>query len=226
MASPQSYSFSEAIKLIFGVQLAKHEAMRVDVDYLLKAMHKAGAIALKHEPLSHNKGWRIPVTEMCAVRNAVLLQGVFATPKIIVKLFNEVAERRHYAQWARDLLLERQSVAGVALTHADLLGFLELLESGTDLKTHELPNPFPDALPQIGLATYDGNLLKTLAAQTAALSVGDSMMLHYLNDDLEKAFNCASALNTNNSLLLKYRSLIINEYTQAKEFDDLLDFLR
>jgi len=31
---------------------------------------------------------------------------------------------------------------------------------------------------------------------------------------------------TDSPLLLKYRDLIISEYQDAKEFDDLLDFLR
>lgn len=226
MASSPSYSFSEAIRLHFGIPLAKHEAMRTDVGYLLKAMKKAGVITLEGEQLAHKTSWRIPATEMIAVRNAVLLQGVFADAKVVIKLFNSVAERRSHAQWARELLLERQSVASLTLVHIDLLSFLQLLESEADLKKHELANPFPDALPQIGLASYGGNLLRVLAIQTAALTVGDSMMLHYLNGELEQAFACANALNTDNTMLLQYRSLIIREYEQAKEFDDLLDFFR
>lgn len=226
MASSPSYSFSDAIKLHFGIPLAKHEAMRSDVGYLLKAMAKAGVIKLNEGLLTHKKSWSIPASEMLAVRNAVLLQGIFPEPKVVIKLFNSVAERRSHAQWARELLLERQSVAGLALVHNDLIDFLLVLESQADLKTHELANPYPDALPQIGLANYGGNLLRALATQTAALSVGDNMMLHYLNGELEQAVTCANSLITNNALLLQYRSLIIREYEQAKEFDDLLDFLR
>jgi hypothetical protein len=226
VASSPSYSFSEAIKLHFGIPLAKHEAMRSDVGYLLKAMAKAGVITLDGEQLAHKTSWRIPAKEMLAVRNAVLLQGIFPEPKVVIKLFNSVTERRSHAQWARELLLERQSVAGLALVHNDLIDFLRVLESQADLKTHELANPYPDALPQIGLANYGGNLLRALATQTAALSVGDNMMLHYLNGELEQAVACANSLITNNALLLQYRSLIIREYEQAKEFDDLLDFLR
>jgi hypothetical protein len=226
VGSSPSYSFSEAIALHFGIPLAKHEAMRSDVGYLLKAMAKAGVIKLEEGLLTHKKSWRIPAKEMLAVRNAVLLQGIFPEPKVVIKLFNSVAERRSHAQWARELLLERQSVAGLALVHNELIDFLRVLESEADLKTHELANPYPDALPQIGLADYGGNLLRALATQTAALSVGDSMIRHYMNGELEQAFNCANVLDTNNALLLQYRSLIIREYEQAKEFDDLLDFFR
>jgi len=226
VASSTSYSFSEAINLHFGIPLAKHEAMRSDVGYLLKAMAKAGLITLDTGLLAHKKSWRIPAKEMLAVRNAVLLQGIFPEPKVVIKLFTAVAERHSYAQWARELLLERQSVAGLALVHNELIDFLRVLESEADLKTHKLANPFPDALPQIGLANYGGNLLRALATQTASLSTGDSMMLHYLSGELEQAYSCASALVSDNTLLQQYRTLIIREYEQAKEFDDLLDFLR
>ena len=129
MANSPSYSFSEAIKLYFGIPLAKHEAMRSDVGYLLKAMAKARVITLDGEQLTHKTSWRIPAKEMLAVRNAVLLQGIFPEPKVVIKLFNSVAERRSHAQWARELLVERQSVACLALVHNDLIDFLRVLES-------------------------------------------------------------------------------------------------
>ncbi len=47
-----------------------------------------------------------------------------------------------------------------------------------------------------------------------------------ISPELEQAYTCASALVSDNALLQQYRTLIIREYEQAKEFDDLLDFLR
>ena len=226
MVSSPSYSFSEAIKLHFGIPLAKHEAMRHDVGYLLKAMSKAGVIRLEEVPRTRNSSWRISSADMVAAHNAVLLQGLFPEPKVVIKLFTCLTERRTYAQLARELLLEPKSVAGLILVHKSLLDFLALLDSDVDLKTHKLANPFPDALPQIGLAHYGGNLLRALATQTASLSMSDSMMLYYLSGELEKAYTCASALVSDNALLQQYRALIMREYQQAKEFDDLLDFLR
>ena len=70
------------------------------------------------------------------------------------------------------------------------------------------------------------NLLKALAAQTAALSLGDSMMAHYLSGDLRQAYLLACEVQTQCELLLQYRGLIIREYEEAKDFDDLLDSLR
>jgi len=52
------------------------------------------------------------------------------------------------------------------------------------------------------------------------------MMAHYFNGELKQAYDKASEVVTDNALLLKYRDLIITEYQDAKEFDELLDFLR
>lgn len=158
-------------------------------------------------------------------RNAILLQGVFGEPKIVIEFLTSDSKRQVYADWARQLFLERQSLAGLGLLRQELLTFLELLPAA-DLQTTLLPNPFADALPQMGLGPHKGNLLKTLATQTAALSLGDGMIIHYLNNDLAEAHACAMALETENPLLLQYRALILREYEQAKEFDDLLDSFR
>lgn len=158
-------------------------------------------------------------------RNAILLQGVFGEPKVVVEFLTSQSKRLQYAEWARQLFLERQSLAGLGLLRQELLSFLALLPSA-DLHTTQLPNPFADALPQMGLGPHKGNLLKTLAAQTAALSLSDGMMIHYLNNDLAEAYACASALENDNGLLQQYRALIMREYEQAKEFDDLLDSFR
>lgn len=158
-------------------------------------------------------------------RNAILLQGVFGEPKVVVEFLTSNSKRQEYADWARQLFLERQSLAGLGLLRQEMLTFLELLPAA-DLQTTLLPNPFADALPQMGLGPHKGNLLKTLATQTAALSLGDGMMIHYLNNDLAEAHACAMALETENPLLLQYRALILREYEQAKEFDDLLDSFR
>lgn len=158
-------------------------------------------------------------------RNAILLQGVFGEPKVVVDFLTSHIKRQEYADWARQLFLGRQSLAGLGLLRQELLTFLELLPVA-DLHTTQLPNPFADALPQMGLGPQKGNLLKTLATQTAALSLGDGMMIHYLNNDLAKAHACAVALETDNTLLQQYRALILRKYEQAKEFDDLLDSFR
>lgn len=168
---------------------------------------------------------RIDPNDRTLLWNAILMQGVFGEPKMVVSILSEPEKRREYAEWARAVFLERQSVAGLGLLRQELFGFLERLPLA-DLRSERLPNPFADALPQMGLGPQGGNLLKTLAVQTAALSMGDSMMVHYLNGDLQEAYEAACTVGTDNPLLLKYRERILAEYREAKEFDDLLDSLR
>ena len=157
--------------------------------------------------------------------NAILLQGVFGEPKAVVAILTESDKRREYAEWAHAVFLDRQSVAGLGLLREELFVFLRRLPLA-DLQTERLPNPFADVLPQMGLGPQGSNLLKALATQTAALSVGDSMMALYLNGDLEQAYEAACAVETENPLLLKYRDRIQGEYEAASEFDTLLDSLR
>lgn len=169
--------------------------------------------------------WFINPADQVLVWNAILLQGLFGTPKVAMLLIRAHSERQAYVDWVRQLFLERQSVAGIGLLRQEMALLLDRL-ADADLHTEKLPNPFADALPQMGFGPHQGNLLKTLASQTAALSLADSMMAHYLNDELELAYQSACAMATDNAILLKYRDLIISEYAQAKAFDDLLDFLR
>lgn len=168
---------------------------------------------------------RISPNDKTQLWNAILLQGVFGEPKAVVAILTDPEKRNEYAEWARTLFLDRQSVVGLGLLRQELFGFLERL-SLADLRNERLPNPFADVLPQMGMGPHKGNLLKTLAAQTATLSMGDSMMTHYLNGDLEEAYKVASAVNTDNPLLLKYRNRIQTEFKEVQGFDDLLDLLR
>lgn len=171
------------------------------------------------------ENWYINPSDEALIWNAIVLQGLFGAPKIAVVLIRERTERQAYVDWARQLFLDRQSVAGLGLLRQELITLLDRLVDA-DLYQEKLPNPFADAWPQMGLGPHKGNLLKTLASQTAALSVGDSMMAHYFNGDLKQAYDKACGVATENTLLLKYRDLIITEYQDAKEFDELLDFLR
>ena len=171
------------------------------------------------------ENWYINPADEALIWNAIVLQGLFGVPKIAVLLIRERSERQVYVDWARQLFLDRQSVAGLGLLRQELIILLDRL-ADADLRQEKLPNPFADAWPQMGLGPHKGNLLKTLASQTAALSVGDSMMAHYFNGELKQAHDKACGVVTDNALLLKYRDLIITKYQDAKEFDELLDFLR
>jgi len=169
--------------------------------------------------------WCINPDDEVLVWNAIILQGLFGAPKVAITLIRDSSERQAHADWARQLFLNRQSVAGLGLLRQEMTILLDQLVT-VDLRREKLPNPFVDALPQMAFGPHQGSLLKTLASQTAALSVGDSMMTYYLNGELALAYERAINIATDNALLLKYRDLIVGEYHNAKEFDDLLDFLR
>lgn len=217
----------------------QYGALRTALNSLVEALapdpnSKAGKnktvlIRLNRKPIGwaddSRERWLLHPDDATLLWNAILLQGLFGTPKFAVALISKPSERPAYVEWARQLFLDRQSVAGLGLLRQELITFLDRITEA-DLAKEKLPNPFADALPQMGIGPHKGNLLKTLATQTAALSVCDSMMAHYLNGELEQAYRKACDVQTDNALLLMYRDLIINEYQEAKEFDDLLDFLR
>lgn len=230
VAIEQRLTLPQAMERLFGVPMARHPALRNAVNTLVKAMSQAGVLQLEEKDISFTEGgrkrWTLPRSELNGLHNAIVLHGIFGEPKAVIRLFTQPALRRQHADWARSLLLERQSVTSLGLINKQLVDLLNLLETVIDLKLERLPNPFDNALPQMGLGDYGGNLLKALACQTAALSMGDSMMGHYLNGELEQAHTAATALQTNNPLLLQYRQMILNAYDGAKAFDDMLDAWR
>lgn len=230
VATEQGLTLPQAVERLFGIPLARHPALRNAVNTLVKALSQGSVLQLVQEEISFTEGgrkrWTLPRSELIGLNNAILLHGVFGEPKVVIRIFSQPAERRQHAEWARSLLLERQSVASLGLISRELLRFLDLLDSAADLKQERLPNPFENALPQMGLGDYGGNLLKVLATQTAVLSMGDSMMVHYFNGELEQAHASAVGLQTDNPLLRQYRQMILDAYQEAKAFDDLLDAWR
>ncbi|WP_394234468.1 hypothetical protein [Pseudomonas anguilliseptica] len=200
-----------------------------DEVYRYPSRTKPILIQLDWVPLGHGTDSRnrvlINPAHITLLWNAILLQGVFGEPKLVIELLSPKAKRQPLVDWAKQLFLERQSLAGLGLLRQELVVFLDRLPTA-DLCQEPLPNPFADTLPQMGLGHLHGNLLKALAAQTAALSLGDSMMAHYLGGDLQQAYEKACEVQTQNELLLQYRELIIREYEEAKDFDNLLDSLR
>ena len=227
MRSEEGLSLQQAVGDWFGITLSRHPKLRNSVNTLAKALAKDKVIDLiesKVPSASDRSRLSIPKGQRERLCNAVLLQGVFAEPKSVIRIFKDPIERRKCAQLARDLLLPRDSVAGLGLIRPELVQFLEAFASDHfNLYEDALPNPF-ETLPQMGLGpTGDHGLLRAVATQTAALSLGDSMMACYLDGDLEKAYAAAASLQTDSPVLQKYRRMIIDEYEEARAFDDLLD---
>ncbi|MDB1124685.1 hypothetical protein [Vibrio algarum] len=86
-----------------------------------------------------------------------------------------------------------------------------------------LPNPFTE-LPQLSLSGMT-SVTQALIAQSAVLSQGQTMMLHFFNDELELAYNASLNIDCSSPTLDRYRSLIHTRYNEAKSFDSLLDNL-
>ncbi|WP_313506194.1 hypothetical protein [Stutzerimonas kunmingensis] len=220
-------TLQQAIGDPLGITLAKHPPLRNSVNTLARALDNAKLIVLvdgsRGATSSEYRKLSVTSADAICLVNAVLLQGIFSEPKVIIKLITDPAERRQHATIAKSLLLDRQSVAGLGLVRPELALFLDLLCSDADLRLKRLPNPFADALPQMGLGPKSGSLLKTLAIQTAVLSLADSMMAYYLDGEIEKAWGAALRVETDNPLLLKYRALILRQHQEAVAFDALLD---
>jgi len=220
--SLDTISVSEAAKDLFGVKLSKYPKFKNAINALLKP------VEIKHEKIeiisaAERKKTRIYRDQLTKLFNAVLLQAFF-TPSKIKPIFSNNKARQSAADAIELLMMERQSVLGLGLYSQEMLRFLELLRGTKDLTTARLPNPFVE-LPQLSL---DGvtSIMKELLTQSAALTECDSMVLTYLEDDLETAYKLACNVESSNDLVNKYKEKIIQEYQAAKEFDETLDFFR
>lgn len=228
MAVERWITMQEAVGDPLGIPLAKHPSLRNAVNTLVKALAKAELIALQQERFEYSasdkKKLSLNVTNRTCLVNAVLLQGVFAEPKVVIKLFKDAVMRADHAAWARTLLIDQQSKAGQGFLPSQLTRFLDVLAGDYDLKTEPLPNPFAETLPQMGIGPANSkSLLHLIAVQAAVLSQGDSMMAYYLNGDLEKAYESALQVKADAPTLAQYRALVIRDYHDSKAVTALLD---
>jgi len=166
----------------------------------------------------------VPRDQLTTLHNAVILQSLLSDPKKVKQVFEDKFFRHDMSELFSALLLERCSIVGLSLLNKEVTSFLAALSGSKSLREVMLANPF-ETLPQVVL---DGpmDLMQTILAQNSSLSNGDAMMAHYLEGNIEAAWRHAQTICTDDSRLLQYRDLIEREYTNAKEFDDLLDFLQ
>ena len=212
---------AEAIHRLFGIKLSDFPSFKDDVNALIR---KKDFFNIHTEQVVQRKKLFIHIQELDKLHNAILFQAFGLNPKRVVAIFNERKCRQREADLFSYLLYSRQSILGIGLMSANVDDFLSELKSDQDLSKVRLPNPFSE-LPQLVLS-HEINIHRGLLAQSAVLNSGDSMMTSYMEGDLEKAYKQALALTPDNEILVKYKDLIINEYKQAKEFDQTLDFFR
>lgn len=228
MASEPGFTLQQAVGDPLSIALAKHPSLRNAVNTLVKALANAKLINLQREDFDYSSSDKkrliIKASERTCLLNAVLLQGVFAEPKVVIKLFNDKALRASYAAWAKTLLIDQQSIAGQGFFPAKLSLFLDMLAGDSDLHTEALPNPFAATLPQMGIGpAHSTSLLQLLSVQAAVLSQADSMMAYYLSGDLENAYQAALRVTADAPALEQYRALIIRDYRDAKAVSALLN---
>jgi hypothetical protein len=213
----------EAIDLLFGIKLSKNRKIKDCLDNFTR--EKSGFIPVNRDMVVHNDSITIHRDQLTTLHNAVVLQGLFSETRTVRKLLtdNKPAFREQMAELAKIILLDRNTLLGISLLPTETLKFIEVLDSDADLTQVRLKSPF-ETLPQIVLESGT-NTIQAFLAQTAALSASDSMMAHYLAGDIEKAWQAAQQVSSDNETVKKYQSLINKEYKETSEFDELLDSL-
>jgi len=212
-------SVALAIEQLFGIKLSRHEGLKNKVNSLMRN----GLIVYSDQLIVQRKSREVPRNQMTTLHNAVIIQSLLPDPKKVKRVFEDQTFRHDMARLFGALLLERRSIVDISLLKPEVTRFLEILSSDKGLRVVRLVNPF-ETLPQLVL---DGplDLIQAMLAQNSSLSNGDAMMAYYLKGELGEAWEAARGMKTDDSRLLQYRDLIEREYADAKEFDDLLDFL-
>ena len=221
MANPdKGLTLAEAINNLFQIKLSKHQGLRHKVNSLMRN----DLIVYDDQLVTHRRSRVVPRDQLPTLHNAVIIQALLPDPRKVKQVFEEPSFRQDMARLFSALLLERRSIVGISLLNPEVLKFLEVLSSTANLREVKLANPF-ETLPQLVL---DGplDLIQAILAQNTSLSSGDAMMAHYLEGNLQAAWDSAQKMNTADPRLHQYRDLIEREYRAAKEFDDFLDFLQ
>ncbi|WP_025626916.1 hypothetical protein [Vibrio parahaemolyticus] len=213
----------DAIRKLFSVELSEHKSFK---DLVYPLVRSKGFLIVNKEQVgigSEKNHLLIARESLNKFHNAVLLQGFFADSKRVKAIFTDSGKRMEAAEFLNVILAGRQSIIGVGIQSEALEQFINIMKSSVSLSENRLPNPFYE-LPQLSIGNIT-SVMQALLAQSAVLSDGETMMLYYLNGDLEKAYEAASSLQTEHPVLSKYQSLISQQYLEANEFDNLLDDL-
>ena len=220
MKPDDTLTHAEVINKLFGIKLSKHEKLRGQLRSITRN-DLVEEISIPSLSGRNDKRY-IPVTELTAAHNAILLLGIFGDPLNVKKIFTNGTFRAEMADWLSLLLLERQSVLGISIYPTEILTFISLIKNvDIDLKQQRLPNPFVQ-LPQIALESKT-DILQGLLAQSALMSSSDNMMIAYLNGRLSDAFTFSLNIHSDNPMVLRYKTMIAKEYKEAVNFEKTLE---
>lgn len=212
-----------AIQYLFSIELSKHKGFK---DLVYPLVRSKDFLKVKEEPMgigSTKNNLLIAPESLNKFHNAVLLQGVFANSKKVKDIFTNEEKRIKAAEFLEIIFRDRYSVLGISLQAPALTKLIQQLKSDASLSEIRLENPFKE-LPQLSLNGMT-SVMQALLAQSAALSIDDSMMLYFLNGELEKAYQASCQQQPEGELLKKYHALIQKQYHDANEFDNFLDNL-
>ncbi|WP_041941343.1 hypothetical protein [Aliivibrio fischeri] len=225
MKSNEYYiSTPDAILKLFKINLSENKAFK---DLVYPLVRSKNFLKIKREQMAINSNKShilISNESLIKIYNAVLLQGFFADTKRIKDIFMSQAKRKESAEFLDLVVSGRQSILAIEIQSKELTSLIAKLRSKEfDLCNEKLPNPFKE-LPQLSLNGIT-SVMQTLLAQSALLTQDESMMIHFFNNDLEKAYASSSLLTSNHPTLFAYQTHIKQKYNEAIEFDNLLDNL-
>ncbi|MEZ8125432.1 hypothetical protein CWO04_12235 [Vibrio splendidus] len=217
-------STPDAIKKLFNIKLAEHKSFK---DLVYPLVRSKGFFEVKKEPMalgSTKNNLLIASNSLTKLHNAVLLQGFFADSKRVKEIFSHSKKRIEAADFLETVVMGRQSILAVGIQTTALSELIVKLKSEhIDLSKEKLPKPFQE-LPQLSLNGVT-SVMQALLAQSALLTQGESMIMHFFNQDIEKAYLAACSLGNTTPALAQYQTLIKQKYLEAVEFDDLLNNL-
>ncbi|MGF1749537.1 hypothetical protein [Vibrio cionasavignyae] len=213
----------DAIRSLFHVELSKHKSFK---DHVYPLIRSKGFLDVHRESMgsaSDKNHLLVSRKSLDKLHNAVILQGFFSDTKRVKAIFTDQAKRLEAAQLLESLLLHRQSILGVSVSHQQIEELLSVLRSDTSLEENKLPNPFEE-LPQLSLNGLT-SVMQALLAQSATLNQSDTMIGLYLEGNLDKAYQAAITTNSSHPVVKKYQETICRQYEHAKEFDNFLEEL-
>lgn len=220
-ADPLAQPVAAWIDLLFKVKLSKNKYLKDKVSSLLRN----GVVATKTfiAPGRRTKTILIPESERVTLYNAVLLNGFIDDTAKVRRIFEEAGYRYEVASLLAELFATHTELPQLKIDHIALDNFFSTLRSDGDLKTVLLPNPF-SMLPQT-VMDQGVSLLQYLLLGGVILNKAEAMAAHYLNGDIEQAYEYAACFEATSEIAEQFRLKIIAEYKQAVHFQKNFAFL-
>lgn len=163
-------------------------------------------------------------SQLTVLHNALIINAIYLDPKEVKRIFEDTAYRAKCAETVNVLLSDMTSIMGIALQNPMVPELVNALRSGDSLYQIKLPNPF-SKLPQVALGSNTG-LLQALLVQSSVLATTDSVLIAYLQQDWEKAYELCNHLDDSVLGIRELKQSIDSQLQEASDFDDLLDQMK